>query len=618
MKRNIVWLVVSCLMALSLVLASCAPAPTTPTTPTPPAVPAAPTAPTAPTTPTAPKAPAALTAPAAAPTTEVPKYGGVSNIIIRRIANTAPVLVSKSTSINLNLTNEALWGGDWAKGAAGTNEVGFFAFVGSLYFMGPRLATSYERPDPDTLIFHIRKGVHYGLNPNSAASRLVNGRELTADDVVRSMKDWFFDPEGYWFKQRVGPEERPLSIEATDKYTVKMKLQPGTASAVMYYVADFSEIHPPEVYDKYNKMRIPTDVVGTGPFLVTDYVTDSSITFVRNPNYWDTDPVGPGKGQQLPYLDGVKFLMIEDKSTQQAALRTGKTDALVGSGHAALNWDEAELMLQQRPELKYAKYLSRSPNGIGLRIDKPELPWYNKKVRQALTMAVDYNTIIKDYFRGNAALVYPVVPWPEQMPYYTPMAEQNEVVRDMYTYQPEKAKKLLAEAGYPNGFKIEVLAQSTQVDELSIIKEYWAKVGVNLVFDVKERAVFESITNGFQQKEAARSEGNVSVLFAFHHTHPSDSANVARINDPYANKVYEDTRADYMFNEEKLWTMMKDFEKYVIEQAWQIQFPSPYIYHVWWPWLKNYQGQHYLGISTLWYPLKYVWLDQALKKSMGF
>ncbi|MBI4188237.1 MAG: ABC transporter substrate-binding protein [Chloroflexi bacterium] len=496
--------------------------------------------------------------------------------------------------------------------------MGHFAFVGSLYFMSPRLATGYERPDPDTLIFHIRKGVHYGLNPASDASRLVGSRELTADDVVRSLKDWFFDPEGYWFKSRVGPEERPISIEATDKYTVKLKLQPGTASAVMYYVADFSSIYPPEVYDKYNKMRAAKDAVGTGPFMITDVVEGSSLTYIRNPSYWDTDPIGPGKGHQLPYLDGVKYLIIPDPSTQQAALRTGKTDALVGSGHAALNWEQGQLMLQQNPQLKYVKYLSRNPGGIGLRVDKPGLPWFNKKVRQALTMALDYNTIIKDYFKGNAALVYPVVPWPEYMPMYTPMTEQNEVVRDMYTYQPEKAKKMLADAGYPNGFKIEVLAQAADVDYLSIIKDYWSKVGVNLVIDVREVGVFTSITNGFQQREAVTNDGNVAVLFAFHHTHPSDPADVARIDDPYANKTYDDTRADYMFHEEKLWPSMKDFEKYVIEQAWQIQFPSPYIYHVWWPWLKNYHGEHYLGISTIWYPLKYVWLDQALKKSMGF
>ncbi|MBI4187637.1 MAG: hypothetical protein HY529_00340, partial [Chloroflexi bacterium] len=138
MKRKINWVLLSCLMALFLVLASCAPAaPPTPAAPVAPTTPVAPTAPTAPTTPTAPKAPAALTAPTTAPATEVPKYGGVANIVLKQVLSYAPVLASKSTTINLNLIQEALWGGDWTKGPAGSNEVGHFAFVGSLYFMSP-------------------------------------------------------------------------------------------------------------------------------------------------------------------------------------------------------------------------------------------------------------------------------------------------------------------------------------------------------------------------------------------------------------------------------------------------------------------------------------------------
>ncbi len=70
--------------------------------------------------------------------------------------------------------------------------------------------------------------------------------------------------------------------------------------------------------------------VGTGPFMLTDFVSNSKATFVRNPNYWMKNPCGPGEGDQLPYVDGVKLLIIPDPATAVSAFRTGKLDLLSG------------------------------------------------------------------------------------------------------------------------------------------------------------------------------------------------------------------------------------------------------------------------------------------------
>ena len=68
--------------------------------------------------------------------------------------------------------------------------------------------------------------------------------------------------------------------------------------------------------------------MGNGPFIMKDFVSNSSATFVRNPNYWGKDPIGPGKGKQLPYLDRIDLFIIADTSTNQAAFRTGKLDVM--------------------------------------------------------------------------------------------------------------------------------------------------------------------------------------------------------------------------------------------------------------------------------------------------
>ena len=87
---------------------------------------------------------------------------------------------------------------------------------------------------------------------------------------------------------------------------------------------------PPEVMQKYGDMTNWKNSVGTGPFMLTDWIPGSEAVYVRNPNYWMKDPIGPGKGNQLPYLDGVSIVILPDASTQQAALRTAKIDQISG------------------------------------------------------------------------------------------------------------------------------------------------------------------------------------------------------------------------------------------------------------------------------------------------
>ncbi|MBI4188102.1 MAG: ABC transporter substrate-binding protein [Chloroflexi bacterium] len=608
MKRKYLWLSLTCVMVLSLVLASCAPA-------------AAPMAPTAPTTPTAPTAPTVPTAPVtpAAPAVEKPKYGGTVTALIPSLAGFSPIVAASTTSglYALHLTNDGLWSGDWAKGPAGSGAADFLNFTWGLEFGTMMLADSYELPGDNTLIYHLKKGIHFSLDPKNEASRLVNGRELTAQDVVYSLNAMYFDPEGPGGKfGRITPAEKVLSIEAPDKYTVKIKYPPGTKSSTVYYTSTFSYIFPLEVYEKYSKMRDWKNSVGTGPFMLTDYVDGSSVTFTRNPNYWKTDPVGAGKGNQLPYADTAKFLIITDRSTQDAAFRTGKIDVI---GTPIVNkLENYEQFAKQRPDIKYVKYPAASPTVVALVMNNPKLPWYEKKVRQAMTMAIDYNTIIKDYYKGDARFVFPISPYRHYLSVYTPPEQWPQAVKDIYTYNPTKAKQLLAEAGYPSGFKISVLTKAVDVDELSIIKEYWAKIGVDMTLDVRETGVWTSITNGMTQKEAVGGTRSVATVYDFGKTLAGSAENQALINDPYSEQLYLDTREDYITNESKLNPKMKEYFLNMLEQAWYIAMPGPNGYNFWQPWIKNYHGEVDIGPTSRMVWVTYIWIDQALKKSMGF
>ncbi len=173
MREKIVWVMLSFLMVLSLVIASCAP--TTPTTSTTPTSPTKPTNPALPTTPST-QGP------------EVPKYGGM---LVGYLPGDPTVFDAGARPGSPALTQTVYQGfmfHDWRRSAAGTGE--YNAAIGTASALedlcAPLLAESWETPEIGTWVLHIRQGVHWALNPASEASRLMNGRQVTADDFVSS------------------------------------------------------------------------------------------------------------------------------------------------------------------------------------------------------------------------------------------------------------------------------------------------------------------------------------------------------------------------------------------------------------------------------------------------
>ena len=274
MKRKFVWLVVSCLMVLSLVLASCAPA-----------------------APPEEKPPAKEEV--AAP--GEPKYGGTLNMVLMYVLGFDEIN-HNPWYVPTRFTNEELFSGNWAQGPQGTNDNAWTTTeLPPMDQWAGMLATSWEMPDENTVVFLLRKGVHYALNPDSEASRLVNGRELTADDVVFSIQRMWDSNTCY--PVACYPLAKPLSITAPDKYTVVLKCPSGQAGYSLEASATLMAIIPPEVVEKYGDIQDWKNSVGSGPYMQVDFVPDNALTYVRNPNYWGKDPLHPEN--QLPYLDGV-------------------------------------------------------------------------------------------------------------------------------------------------------------------------------------------------------------------------------------------------------------------------------------------------------------------------
>jgi len=514
------------------------------------------------------------------------------------------------------LTQDKLLIGDWTKGPAGTNEIDWKAgFIGRIGVMTGSLAKSWETPDDVTIIYHIREGVHWALNSNSEASRLVNGREVTADDVVFSIDRAFTSKTAYLYSAYTSVGNNPTSIKAIDKYTVEVKTVKTMHGLMVLVCGGFLWTWPKEVVNKYGDMKDWKNSVGTGPFIMTDYVAGSAITFMRNPKYFATDPLHPQN--QLPYLDSVKELIIPDMSTYLAALRTGKLDML-----PAVSWEDAASLIKTNPELKYNTRYAAPTFPVG-RVDKVDLPFKDIKVRQALNMAVDKKAILDSYYGGHASLLG--YPWPPTNTYdaiYTPLDQQSQAVKDLFTYNPTKAKQLLADAGFPNGFVTHIVCDgtSTQPDMLSIIREQLLKVGVDMQIQPKEAGVYTSITRGRTHEEMLM-KGSVDYSFPFRMlmVRKESFDDPAYFEADFTRQAYNDVSRLVGIDDVTVNKLLKDVGKFSLEQAWGIWLPAAEVYDMWQPWVGSYHGEQDVGYLSgpASRVLDWVWIDRDLKSSMG-
>ncbi len=618
MRKRILWLVVSTLMALSLVMAACAPAATPPTTTPPTTTPPVTTPPTT----TPPTTPPPVVEPPQTkpvpPSTDVPKYGGTLTIAVTTAINTKGFWTSPSAQVY-----EQFMGLDWTRGSAGSGVTDFNAGMTALEDnMGPILAESWKMPQPGIWILNIRRGVHW-QKTGTPAGNLMNGREMTADDVVNSFNWQIKEGNRSWIHVGQKPVADASTIEKTGPWEVTIKTPVDYLTSWTWIIqgAGYHVVYPAEVEKKYAHQLVYqgegwpyAEAVGTGPYMVSEAVAGTLIKYVKNPDYWAKDILGAGKGNQLPYIDTVVELSLPDKSTQLAAMRTGKIAYITG-----LTRDEQKTEMGFSPKLQSAKYLQTTTltRFIAMRTDKKDKPFSDVRVRQALMMATDFNAIKNGYYGGEAEIDV----WPLNKNFkasgYVPLNEMPKTVQDLYVYNPDKAKQLLKEAGYPNGFKTSVVvtAQGSDVDELSIFKDMWAKVGVDLVLDVKDATVFLSIqTRRAHEEMLYRMMWTTwPMMYYFSSDRGPSTNNLSYINDPIgSDKVVEDSfqaiNSAMMADMPKVYQLMRELRVYLMEQAHVIPRPTPYYYNVWQPWFKNYYG----FLVT-----KYHWIDQDLKKSMG-
>jgi ABC-type transport system substrate-binding protein len=577
---------------------------------------------------TASNAPASTAAPKPPTTaaTSTPIYGGIIHLMLLSNPSTFDDASQGGPGgVPNSLFAQELWGGDWAKGPGGGygtkqtdfGTLGYDTFSNKTGYLAQTWTVNLSSDQAQaTVVYEIRPGIHFALNAQIDGSRLVNGRELSVDDILAAMKQATTDPKAYIY--RSNPELRNLDFSKTGPGEITIKVPVSNLVTAMSRMGDSLRIYPAEVRDKMVDWKYS---VGTGPFMFNDFVSSSSMTFIKNPSYWMRDPVGPGKGNQLPYAGGVEFFIIPDASTQLAATRTGKIDEI-----DTLSWEDAGQLKKQSPQLLSSSnggYFA--PGGFAMYMRTDRVPYSDIRVRRALMMATDFNSIKQNFNGGNGIIIgFPYQYYPEYAGLYAGVDDPAlpDSVKEQFVYSPDKAKKLLSDAGFPNGLKTSVLCSTSQADYYSVIADMWNKVGVSLTINPVDTVQLTNLVNGQAYNDFTSGVGLAPTPIYYSGNGingvPSALTNMSFVDDAKVKAWLPQIRTLAGTDPDKAMALAKQMAIYALDQAWAIQVPQYRTSTFWWPWLKNYSGEISIGYFNAANWTQFVWLDQELKRQMGF
>jgi len=330
----------------------------------------------------------------------------------------------------------------------------------------PALAETWEvSPDGLQYTFHLRKGVKFhttaGFEPT---------RDFNADDVLFSFnRQWdkhhpYHKVSGgnYEYFTSMSMPELIKSIDKVDDYTVRFTLNRPEAPFLANVAMDFASILSAEYAERMLKAGKPEIVdlkpVGTGPFQWVNYQKDAVIRYKANAHYWN--------GKAL--IDHLAFAITPDASVRYAKLKAGECQVMAYPNPADL------VAMAKDPNLNLLRQEGLNIGYLAFNVEKK--PFDDVKVRQALNLAINKPAIIEAIYQGAGEVAKNPIP-PTIWSY-------NDAVKD-YPYDPEQARKLLAEAGHADGFETDLWAMPVQRPYnpnarrmAEMIQADWGKVGV--------------------------------------------------------------------------------------------------------------------------------------------
>ena len=358
----------------------------------------------------------------------------------------------------------------------------------------PVLATAYKiSDDGKTVVFTLRDGVAFS-----------NGDKLTASDVKFSIER---TKKSAYLSTNVATVS---SVDANDGAgTVTVNLSAPTPG-IIGNLSSVSVVNQKYVEEKQDeKGLLGFNACGTGPYVAGDYTLDDHITLTANPDYRDGEAS----------VKTLTFHVIKDENTAVTALQAGELDVAALS---TSNWDS----LKDSPDLRTQELTANHVTYLILNTEKA--PFDNKLVRQAVASAVNRDDIIAMAMGGRATPTYTLATH-----FMTGYAE----IEPKFTYDPDRAKELLAQAGYPNGLDIgETLTLSGAYfeDVMEVVQQELAAVGITCTISGLEAntMINNCLTGSFTMADLGQTNTNdMTWLSTYYATDMINTMNMARYSN---------------------------------------------------------------------------------------
>jgi peptide/nickel transport system substrate-binding protein len=332
----------------------------------------------------------------------------------------------------------------------------------------PLLAESWRNVNPTTWEYKLRKGVKFHNGEDFTGESVKFTIERIAHTKLNTLGKLTFPPA---FGQEV---------TVVDPHTVRVTTKVPDPMNPQRLAAESMNMAPARGLADFKEKFVTDRFIGTGPFKFVEHVSGDRVVVEANPSYW-----GP-----KPPTSRMVWQVIPDAATRVAALQRGDIDVMLNLPIPLLPAVESD------PNLRVYSELSSLTHVILLNTKEGVAPLKDRRVRQALNMAIDRQAIIKNLYAGRGRLLNGVA---------SPLVG-NGVDPGAYPYDPAGARKLLAEAGHPNGFELtfwQSIGRWTLAEETAqIIAGYWDKVGVKTKLQTLEWAEYNKRAGTTQHKDA--------------------------------------------------------------------------------------------------------------------
>lgn len=410
----------------------------------------------------------------------------------------------------------------------------------------PGLATSWSQVDENTWEFKLRENVKF-----------TNGEDFNADAVKYSI-DRVLNPDNN--APTSGYISTIQEVQAVDKYTVHVITKNPDPLIPTRFNRYPTEIVPPLYVEEVGQEQFAQKPIGTGPYKFVEWNKGSSVVLEANADYWNGEPE----------VKKITFRSIPEASTRVSALLNGEVDLIT----AVSPEDREKIEGSSNARLSSVE---RAGNTVYVGFKTDVEPFNNVKVRQALNYAIDTKSIVDNVLRGAAVQTESLI-GPKDFGY----AGESET----YGYDPEKAKQLLTEAGYPDGFSATLDTVNWYIkntDVAQVIAEQLKAVGVDIKVNNVESSVYRTLVPSGEQNSMyvlGWSSTNTldadAAIYAILHSGESYST----YSNPEVDAKLEEARGTT--DEDRRTTLYKEIQDIVLEDA---------------PRIFLYQENQYYGVS---------------------